>query len=79
VPDGLRIDFEGRIWTSSADGIRCLLPDGRQIGHVELPDATSNCCFGGADGTELFIASSGSVYRVRTRVRGAESLRCARR
>ncbi len=75
VPDGFRIDVDGRVWTSSADGIHCLRPDGRRIGRIELPDTTANCCFGGDDGTDLFITSSGSVYRVRTRVRGAESLR----
>lgn len=71
VPDGLRVDVEGRVWTSAADGIYCIRPDGTQIGHIQLPDATANCCFGGEDGSTLFITSSGTVYQVRTNTTGA--------
>lgn len=75
VPDGFRIDTEGRIWTSALDGIRCLSADGELLGKIVLPQQTSNCCFGGSDGTDLFITSSSHVYRVRTNCNGAETLR----
>lgn len=66
VPDGLRIDHEGYIWTSAMDGIQCFTPDGDMIGKILLPSQTSNCCFGGASGTNLFITASESVYMVKT-------------
>lgn len=71
VPDGLRVDHEGYVWTSAMDGIRCLNADGGLIGKIVLPAATSNLCFGGPDGTDMFITSSDKVYRVRTTRRDA--------
>jgi gluconolactonase len=53
------------------DGIRCLDHEGVLIGKVVLPAPTSNLCFGGASGTDMFITSSDKVYRVRTTRRDA--------
>lgn len=74
VPDGLRVDHEGYVWTSAMDGIRCLDADGSLIGKIVLPAATSNLCFSGPGGTDMFITSSDKVYRVRTTRRDAVSL-----
>ncbi|ETX09682.1 gluconolactonase [Marinomonas ushuaiensis DSM 15871] len=71
IPDGFRIDQEGRVWTSALDGIRCLDSTGRCLGKIHLPKQTSNLCFGGAQGTEMYITSSDSVWRVRTTVKDA--------
>lgn len=66
VPDGLRVDHEGYVWTSAMDGIRCLSPEGVCLGKIRLPAPTSNLCFGGDDGTDMFITSSDRVWRVRS-------------
>lgn len=66
VPDGLRVDHGGNVWTSAMDGVRCLSPDGRCLGKILLPAPTANLCFGGAGGTEMFITASDRVWRVRT-------------
>ncbi|GIT89620.1 gluconolactonase [Jannaschia pagri] len=71
VPDGLRVDHEGYVWTSALDGIHCLTPGGRLIGKITLPAQTSNLCFGGDDGQTLFITSSDRVYRLRSHRRDA--------
>lgn len=71
VPDGLRVDHDGNVWTSAMDGIRCLSPDGRCLGKILLPTAASNLCFGGPDGTDMFITASDTVWRVRTTRRDA--------
>ncbi len=71
VPDGLRVDHEGIVWTSAADGVHCLSPEGALIGKIALPAKTANLCFGGADGTTMFVASSDRVYRVETTRRDA--------
>ena len=65
IPDGLRVDCEGYVWTSALDGIHCLSPAGALLGKIRLPAQTSNLCFGGEDGTTMFITSSDKVYRVR--------------
>ncbi|MEM1344982.1 MAG: SMP-30/gluconolactonase/LRE family protein [Pseudomonadota bacterium] len=71
VPDGFRIDTEGFVWTSALDGIHCLSPEGALLGKIVLPSQTSNLCFGGAEGTTLFITSSDRVYRVESTRRDA--------
>lgn len=71
VPDGFRIDHEGYVWTSALDGIHCLSPEGALVGKIHLPAQTSNICFGGGDGTTMFITSSDKVYRVQSSRRDA--------
>ena len=74
VPDGFRVDHDGHIWTSAMDGIRCLTPEGHCQGKIRLPAPTSNLCFGGADGMDIFITSSDKVWRVRSSRRDAAHL-----
>ena len=71
VPDGLRVDHEGYVWSSAADGIHVLTPEAKLLGKIRLPNATSNLCFGGPSGTDVFITSSDRVYRVRSSRRDA--------
>jgi len=75
VPDGLRIDHEGNVWTSALDGIHCLSPEGALLGKIRLPAQTSNICFGGSDGTMMFITSSDKVYRLQSHRRDAAHVR----
>lgn len=67
LPDGFRVDHEGRIWSSSDTGVQIFSPDGERLGEVEVPEVVSNLCFGGADGTDLYITATTSLYRIRTR------------
>lgn len=75
VPDGFRVDHAGLIWTSAMDGIHCLDPAGQCLGKVRLPAQTSNICFGGKSGTDMFITSSDSVWRVRSNRTDAAHIR----
>lgn len=71
IPDGFRVDTEGRIWTSSADSVQVLDPDGTLLARVPVPETVSNVCFGGPDGTDLFVTATTSLYRIRTQARDA--------
>ncbi|WP_152361044.1 SMP-30/gluconolactonase/LRE family protein [Microlunatus speluncae] len=71
VPDGLRVDTDGNIWTSTKYGVGVYDPTGRELGVIRLPETTANLCFGGPDGTDVYITASSSLYRVRTRARDA--------
>jgi gluconolactonase len=68
--DGFRLDSEGRIWTSAADGIHCYDPDGTLIGKVFVPEVVANCVFGGAKRNVLYICGTTSLYCVRLMVNG---------
>ncbi|MDN3477683.1 SMP-30/gluconolactonase/LRE family protein [Curtobacterium sp. APC 4022] len=71
VPDGLRVDEDGRIWTSAAVGVFVHEPDGSRIGLVPVPETVANLCFGGDDGRDLFVTATTSVHRIRTTTRDA--------
>ena len=71
LPDGLRVDEHGNVWTSAQDGIHVLDPDGRELGRIRVPETVSNLVFGGPDGRRLFITASTSLYAIDVLVRGA--------
>lgn len=75
VPDGFRVDVEGRIWTSSLDAVLVWGPDGTEIGRVPVPEVISNVTFGGEDGHDLYVCASTSVYRIATTTTGATTAR----
>ena len=33
--DGMRCDEDGRVWSSAADGVHCIEPDGTKLGRIE--------------------------------------------
>ncbi len=68
--DGFRLDEDGRIWTSAADGVHCYLPDGTLIGKVKIPELVSNVCWGGPKLNRLFICGTTSLYSVYLAING---------
>jgi len=71
--DGLRLDEAGRVWTSAADGVHCLDPDGTLIGKVKVPEVVANVVFGGPKRNRLFICGTTSLYSVYLLVNGAKT------
>jgi len=71
--DGFRLDEEGNIWTSAADGVHCYAPDGTLIGKVKVPEVVANVSFGGSKRNDLYIAGTTSLYMVRLMVNGAKT------
>lgn len=71
VPDGIRCDADGRVWSSAGDGVHVFAPDGKLIGKILVPETPANLCFGGADGKTLFITARKSLYALPVRVKGA--------
>jgi gluconolactonase len=70
VPDGLKIDSAGNIWTSGPGGIRIITPQGKVLGQIKLPEVAANLAWG-EDGKTVYITASKSVYRFKTRIPGA--------
>jgi gluconolactonase len=71
VPDGIRCDARGNIWSSAANGVQVFSPEGKPLGKIAVPEPAANLCFGGQDGKTLFITARTSLYAVKTNVRGA--------
>ena len=72
LPDGIRTDMTGNLWSSAGDGVHCFAPDGTLLGKILIRERVANIAFGGRDGHRLFITASSSVYRVFVDVLGAE-------
>ncbi|HET7714460.1 MAG TPA: SMP-30/gluconolactonase/LRE family protein [Bauldia sp.] len=70
VPDGFRVDVDGNIWTSAADGVHCFTPDGELIGKILVPETVTNLTFGGPKRNRLFITAASSLYSVHVGTRG---------
>lgn len=72
--DGFRLDRDGRIWTSAADGVHCLNSQGKLIGKIAIPEIVSNVCFGGPKLNRLFICGTTSLYSVYLNVNGVSPI-----
>ena len=70
-PDGIRVDRDGRVWSSAGDGVHVFAPDGRRLGKILVPESPANLCFGGEDGKTLFITARKSLYAAKVLVTGA--------
>lgn len=70
VPDGMKLDSLGNIWTTAPGGVRILTPEGKQIALIRLPEVPANVAWGGEDGHTLYMTARTGIYRVHTLVRG---------
>ncbi|MCY0386795.1 SMP-30/gluconolactonase/LRE family protein [Robbsia sp. Bb-Pol-6] len=68
--DGFRCDEAGRIWSSAADGVHCIAPDGALLGKIKVPFTVSNLAFGGRNRSRLFICASHTLYAIYLNCRG---------
>jgi gluconolactonase len=70
--DGIRLDREGNVWSSAADGVHCIAPGGELMGKIFVPELVSNLCFGGRAKHELYITATTSLYRVTLNRQGVQ-------
>ncbi len=74
VPDGIKCDAGGRIWSSAESGVEIFAPDGHLIGRIRLT-RTANLCFGGPDYKTLYMVGQPYVTSIPVLVPGAASIR----
>jgi len=70
--DGLRIDEDGNLWSSAADGVHCIDPHGKLLGKIRVPHTVSNVTFGGDKKNRLFIGGSPALYAIFLNRRGVQ-------
>lgn len=70
--DGFRVDSDGNLWSSAADGVHCIASDGRLLGKILVPELVSNLCFGGRAKHELYMTATTSIYRLTLNRRGMQ-------
>jgi gluconolactonase len=69
-PDGIKTDSAGRLYVSSASGVKVLSSSGDLLGEIGLPGAV-NFCFGGAERDVLFVTADTAVYAVHLEAKGS--------
>jgi gluconolactonase len=69
-PDGIKVDAEGRVYSSCDDGVQVFEPTGELVDEVALPGAV-NLCVGGAERNVLFITTDTAVWAAVLETKGA--------
>ncbi len=72
IPDGIRTDIAGNLWSSAGDGVHCFAPDGTRLGKILVPQTVANLTFGGPRRNRLFIAATNSLYSIYVTATGAQ-------
>lgn len=70
--DGMCVDVEGNIYTTTDDGIVVFDQENRQIAVIPVPEHPANAAFGGRDFKTLFITARKSLYSIRMKSPGAK-------
>ena len=70
VPDGMKVDVEGRVYCTGPGGTWVFAPDGTRLGIIRTPEVPANLAFGGPDLKTLFFTARTSVYTLRVKVPG---------
>ncbi|MCF4124716.1 SMP-30/gluconolactonase/LRE family protein [Methylobacterium sp. SyP6R] len=71
--DGMRVDEDGNVWSSAADGVHCISPEGKLMGKILVPHRVSNITFGGPTKNRLFIGGSHTLYAIFLDRRGVQT------
>ena len=70
VPDGIKVDTEGRVYTSSGSGVQTFSPGGDLLGEIMAP-GVANFTFGGPDNDVLFILADTHIWQAKLAAVGA--------
>lgn len=71
LPDGIKVDNRGNLWSSAGNGVQVFNPDGTLIAKINVEEGANNLAFGGEDGRDVMMTSFKSVYIIKTKVCGA--------
>lgn len=69
MPDGLRLDTKGNLFSTSPSGVLVISPQGKLLGRIETTQLTANCTWGD-DGSTLYMTAHGFLCRVKTKTKG---------
>ncbi|HLM69539.1 MAG TPA: SMP-30/gluconolactonase/LRE family protein [Longimicrobium sp.] len=70
IPDGLKVDAAGRVYSSSASGIQVYDPHGGLIGEIVAP-GVANFTFGGPGNNVIYILADAVIWAAEIQATGA--------
>lgn len=69
LPDGLKVDVHGNVWSTGPGGVLVLNPEGKHLGTISTGEATANCAWGN-NGSVLYLTSDMYLCRIQTLTKG---------
>ena len=72
VPDGLKVDVEGRVYCTGPEGCWVFDAAGNHLGIIRLPEIPANCAWGGPDNRTMLFTARTSVYSMRMKTPGTK-------
>jgi gluconolactonase len=73
VPDGLKVDVEGNVYSTGPGGVWIFSPSGKLLGRISVPETATNLAWGESDRKTLYITASKSLYRIRLKIAGVRA------
>lgn len=70
IPDGLKTDSAGRVYSSSASGVQVYTPAGDLIGEIVAP-GVANFTFGGPANNVLYLCADKVIWAAEIQAVGA--------
>ena len=75
VPDEMKVDADGRVYCTGAEGVWVFEPDGAPLGITHLPEIPANCVWGDSDYRTMYFNARSSVHRMRMKTTGVSPWR----
>lgn len=73
VPDGMKVDQKGNIYSTGPGGVWVFSPSGKLLGKIEVPEVATNLAWGNRDYKTLYITAGNSLYRIGLNIPGVRS------
>ncbi len=71
VPDGIKVDTAGNLYSGGAGGLYIMDNKGRKLGRiVHGQPATTNIAFGGDDWKTLYFTTRSTLFSVNLKIAG---------
>lgn len=73
VPDGVRVDVKGNVWTTGPDGVWIISPTGKHLGKIMINtpgENTASLGFGDPDYKTLYITCRRKLLKIRVNTPG---------
>ncbi|HEY1186394.1 MAG TPA: SMP-30/gluconolactonase/LRE family protein [Gemmata sp.] len=69
--DGMTVDEQGNVYLTAGKAVTIYDKSGQKVTAIEVPEGTTNVCFGGKDMKTLFITAGTGLYSIPMKVKGA--------
>ena len=72
VPDGMKVDVDGRVYCTGSEGCWVFDAAGVHLGTIILPEIPANCAWGGPDNRTMFFTARTSVFTMQMKTPGTK-------